>query len=121
MRVLMFIMGNISDFDLKVLSLGWPDWILIAEIEQRFREAGSRDSWEDTITWVRKFADLGYLTAGDYSDGAYRRWSEAGSNLEAKIRAWMAPNPQDPLGPSMTLMMELTDAGKADIPSGEHF
>lgn len=112
---------NVSDFDLKVLSLGWSDWILIGEIEQRFREAGSGNSWEEAIAWVGKFVDSGYLSAGNYSDGKFQKWPDTGSTLEAKIRDWLVADPKDPLGPSMTLMLELTATGKGIIPRGERY
>jgi hypothetical protein len=112
---------NESDFDLKLLSLGWSDWILIGEIEQRFREAGSDNSWEEAIAWVGRFVNSGYLSAGTYSDGRFQRWPNIGTELEARIRDWLVIDPRDPLGPSMTLMLELTDAGKDIIPPKERY
>lgn len=109
-----------SPLDMQILSLGWGDWILFAEVEQRFREANSQSPREDAIAWIVRFAQEGWLIAGNY-DGQYVRWQETGKALELRMRQWLEPHPRDPLGPGMTLMLELTEPGREAIPNQQRF
>jgi hypothetical protein len=109
-----------SPLDMQILSLGWRDWILFGEVEQRLREANSHDPRAESIAWVVTFVQKGWLTAGNY-DGHYVRWPESGRDLELKMRQWLEPNPADPLGPVMTLMFELTESGRRAIPDDQRF
>ncbi|MEW1857392.1 hypothetical protein AB0268_12990 [Pseudarthrobacter oxydans] len=109
-----------SPLDNQILSLGWSDWILFAEVEQRLREAKSQNPQAEAIAWVVKFVQEGLVTAGHY-DGRYIRWPESGKELELRMRQWLEHKPRDPLGPAMTLMFELTESGRNAVPNEQRF
>lgn len=109
-----------SPLDNQILSLGWSDWILFAEVEQRLRDSKSQNPRGEAIAWVVTFVQKGLLTAGNY-DGHYIRWPESGKELELRMHQWLEPNPRDPLGPAMTLMLELTESGRNAVSNEQRF
>lgn len=107
--------------DKWILSLGWRDWILFAQIEEHVGKAGSPSPREDSIAWAMKYCGLGYLEAGDYGPAGFTKWPDAGSALEASMRRWLEPVLSDPLGPAMNLMFALTAPGRMLIPEDLQF
>lgn len=97
------------------------DWILFGEIEELIRESGSPNEREDAILWAVRFCDQGILNPSDYRINRNYKWEERGRELESKIRKWLDSTPDDPLGPPMNLMFELTEYGSSLIPEEEQY
>lgn len=97
------------------------DWILFTEIEELIRDDGSANAREDAILWAVKFCDDGVLLPGDYRINDHYKWGERGQELASKIRGWLDSTPDDPLGPPMNLMFELTEHGRSFIPRQDQF
>ncbi|AIY02114.1 hypothetical protein ART_2515 [Arthrobacter sp. PAMC 25486] len=109
---------NESETDVWILSFGWLERILFGQIEEQLGKAHTPNPREDSIAWALKYCRRGYLVAGDYGECGLVKWPETDDALEARMCLWLEPDPLDPLGPVMTLMFDLTAAGRALIPEG---
>lgn len=103
--------------DSEVLSRGWSDWILFAEVQEQLRERGSQEDVSDSITWAVLHQREGYVRPGVILPDRIEFLSESGTDLASRMQAWLDDVPaDDPLGPTMNLFFEITQWAVAIIP-----
>lgn len=89
------------------------DWVLVANVVQEAGALGYPATEETAIDCIVRFHEQGRVRVGTYINGApggFVPWEEPIFDLRGRLQTALVPtNPDDPLGPVMTTMIDFID------------
>ncbi|WP_155838628.1 hypothetical protein [Arthrobacter castelli] len=105
--------STLSKWGIELLSQATEDWVVYAKVIELCRESGVDDPHAAAYDWVKSLLERKYIRVGEYKNANFRAW--CGSDLEIlkKLKETVeTERPDDPLGPIMDTMIDITPKGE---------